>query len=726
MTVQNGKTRKILLSIVLVLLLVASTLLPMLGYFSTTVFAASYSNADASVENSASFSTDTIYQIVTDRFFDGDTSNNPTGEIYDPSNNRKYHGGDWAGITQKIKDGYLTDLGITAIWISSPVENITTIDPSNNSAAYHGYWAKDFFRTNPYFGSLNDFQTLVSTAHSNGIKVVIDFAPNHTSTAEYGDMVFPEDGRLYRDGQLVGGFSNDKAGIFNHESWTDFSTWENGIYHSMYGLADLNQMNGTVDTYLKDAINLWLDYGVDGIRVDAVKHMPMGWQSNWLSSIYEHKPVFVFGEWFNGGTSADSEMDCFANESGMSLLDFRFANAVRGALGSLTLSMQELYEVIVDTETSYKEINDQVTFIDNHDMSRFMTLSNNTSHSVDSAYVIQMTSSGVPTIYYGSEQYATGASDPDNRGDMPAFNKNTTAYQIISKLAPIRKTNPAAAYGKTVERWVNSDVLVYERTFGNSVIYTAVNRNTSQGYSITGAFTSLPNGTYADVLQNICGGGTLTVTNGAIGDYYLGAGQCAVWQYTASSANAPEIGNIDPLVGVAGNTVTITGRGFGNNKGTVKFGTVSATVQSWSDSCIKITVPNVSAGYYNISVTTSAGKTVSNYAQYKVLTASQVAVRLIVKNAPTNWGQNVYVVGNCLELGNWDTDKAIGPFYNATDSIATYPDWFFDLSLPAGQTIEFKFIKKDAAGNVVWEGGANHAYTTPVGTTGQASYYFYN
>ena len=231
---------------------------------------------DANVTNSASFSTDTIYQIVTDRFFDGDPSNNPTGAIFDKSNNRKYHGGDWAGITQKINDGYLTNLGITAIWISSPVENISTIDPSNNSAAYHGYWAKDFYRTNPYFGSVQDFKTLVDTAHNANIKVVIDFAPNHTSTAEYGSMVFPEDGRLYKDGQLIGGFKNDTAGIFNHEEWTDFSTWENGIYHSMYGLADLNQMNGTVDSYLKDSINLWLDYGVDGIRVDAVKHMPMG------------------------------------------------------------------------------------------------------------------------------------------------------------------------------------------------------------------------------------------------------------------------------------------------------------------------------------------------------------------------------------------------------------------------------------------------------------------
>lgn len=89
----------------------------------------------ASVDNKDDFSTDTIYQVITDRFYDGNIQNNPTGDIFDKSNLRKYHGGDWQGIIEKIKDGYLTNLGVSAIWISSPVENITTLDPTNGSAA---------------------------------------------------------------------------------------------------------------------------------------------------------------------------------------------------------------------------------------------------------------------------------------------------------------------------------------------------------------------------------------------------------------------------------------------------------------------------------------------------------------------------------------------------------------------------------------------------------------
>ncbi len=671
----------------------------------------------ADVSNKGEYSTDVIYQIVTDRFYDGDTSNNPSGDIFDKSDMKKYHGGDWKGIIDKINDGYLTNMGISALWISSPVENITTVDPSNNCASYHGYWAKDFFKTNTAFGDIDDFADLVTTAHNHGIKVIIDFAPNHTSTAEYSGYTFPEDGALYRDGTLVGSFSSDSAGIFNHESWTDYSTLENGIYHSLYGLADLNQMNSTVDTYLKDAIDKWLDLGVDGIRVDAVKHMPEGWQKNWLSSIYENHNVFVFGEWFNGGTSNDTDMTSFANKSGMSLLDFRYANAVRNAMGSESSTMKDLYQVMVDTESDYDEVKDQVTFIDNHDMSRFMTLSNNDQADVNEAYVMLLTSRGVPTVYYGSEQYMTGTTDPYNRGDMTSFDQTSTAYKVISKLAPLRKSNSALAYGTSKERWVNDDVLIYERQFGDNVVLTAVNRNDNQSYDISGLYTNLPAGSYDDELDGIMNGSNISVSStGAVTNFTLGSGECAVWQYTATD-NSLSIGNINPGIGISGNTISIAGQGFGDSTGTVSFGAKAANVVDWSDSLIDVEVPDVSGGKYAITVTSMDGKS-DTYSAFEVLNSSQVATRFYVNNAETSYGQSVYIVGNVEELGNWDTSKVIGPFFNNTSSIATYPTWFYDISVPSGKTIEYKYIKKDSAGNVTWESGDNHTYSTVTGGTG--------
>jgi glycosidase len=707
----NRFSRKLLVFMAALIFTIAAVIYGTLRFSAVSL---ATSPQDSDVTNKASFSTDVIYQIVTDRFYDGDSTNNPTGAVFNTSDLTKYHGGDWQGIIDKIEDGYLTGLGVTALWISSPVKNITVIDGSNDNASYHGYWGKDYFQTNSAFGSLSDFAELISVAHANGIKIVIDFVPNHTSTAVYG-----EDGALYRDGSLISTYSNDSQGIFNHESaWSSYTTLENCIYYSIWGLSDLNQQNSTVDTYMKDAINMWINLGVDGIRVDAVKHMSFGWQKNWLSSIYSNQGVFTFGEWYYGGTTNDAEFTNFTNNSGMSLLDFRFANALRNALGSKTGSMTDLYSVITSTSTDFNEVNDQVTFMDSHDMSRFMTLSGSNSRAVENAYVILLTSRGVPNIYYGTEQYLTGSADPYNRGDMTSFSTSSTAYQTISRIAPLRKSNPALAYGTTVERWINSDVIIYERQFGSSVVLTAVNRSSSTGYDITGLYTNLPAGTYSDVLQGLLGGNSITVaSNKSVTTFNLAAGESAVWQYTAASESAPLIGNVDPNVGKAGNVITITGEGFGTSTGTIKFGTTSATVNSWSDTIIKVTVPNVTPGSYKIYVTTSSSVTSAAYDGYEVLTGAQVSVRFKVNNATTSWGTNVYLVGSCYELGNWDTSKAIGPIYNATSTIGVYPTWFMDVNVPAGTTIEYKFIKKDSSGNVTWESGSNHTVTTPASGT---------
>lgn len=694
----NKRILKVLIPLLVILIAVFS---------SVYVLAAS----DADVNNTASCSTDVIYQIITDRFFDGNPGNNPTGDIFDKNNMRKYHGGDWQGIIDKLNDNYFTNMGVTAIWISPPVENITTLDPTNSSAAYHGYWARDFFKTNPAFGTSSDFAGLISTAHAKNIKIIIDFVPNHTSTAEYAGYTFPEDGKLFRNGTLIGGFTNDAAGIFNHLSWSDFSTLENGIYHSLYGLADLNHMNGTVDTYMKDAINQWLDWGVDGIRVDAVKHMSQGWQKSWLSSIYSHKPVFVFGEWYNGGTSADSDMTRFANDSGMSLLDFRFANALRNVIGG-SGNMYDLDSVVTATAGDYDEANNQVTFIDNHDMSRFYTLTSSTG-KVDQAYAVMLTSRGIPTVYYGSEQYLAGSTDPYNRGDMTSFSTASKAYTIISKLAPLRKSNPALAYGDTEQRWINNDVYIYEREFGNSVVVTAVNKSASANYNITGLYTALPAGTYNDVLGGTLNGNSITVAgSGSVGAFDLGAGEVGVWQYSGG-ASAPAIGNVGPTMAKATDTITIDGKGFGNTAGSVKIGTVSALVVSWSDSQIKAKIPSMTAGTYNVTVVSSGNVTSNIFDRFQVLSGTQVTVRFYVNNATTAYGTNVYLVGSVSELGNWAPADAIGPLFNNSGSIGAYPTWFYDVNVPAGTNISYKFIKKDPSGNVTWESGSNHTVTTP-------------
>lgn len=660
------------------------------------------------VEN-PDFSHNTIYQIVTDRFFDGDSSNNPTGDIFDTENDRKYHGGDWKGIEEKIKDGYLRDLGISAIWISSPVENIDSIDPSNNSASYHGYWGKDYFRPNPYFGTIEDFKDLVDTAHENNIKIIIDFVPNHTSTVEPYDLNYPEDGALYKDGNLVGSYSEDEKDIFHNEDSTNYSTYENGIYHKIHGLADLNHLNPIVDEYMKDSIDMWLDLGVDGIRVDAVKHMAPGWQKNWVSSIYENKNVFVFGEWFHDSDKEDPLMTKFKNESGMSLLDFRFAYSVRDLVAKGPYNMEDFYKMIEDTEKNYKNTNDLVTFVDNHDISRIYSRTYN-EDKVNIAHVLLMTSRGVPTIYYGSEHYMEGGNDPENRKDLVDFSKDSDSYKIISKLANLRKSTDSLAFGDTIKKWINEDVLIFERVFEGETTLIAINLSEEESYKIDGLETSLKKGSYKDKLDGIQNGFNIKVKdNKKVESFEIQPLTAALWHENSENDNTV-IGNITPKIGLPGNTITITGRNFGDEEKSLKISGKETEITTWKNKRIDFLIPEIEPGIGEI-VLELDGENIE-VGNIEILTNSQIPVRIFATDCETEPGENIYIVGNVEELGNFQEEKAIGPFFNSTESIAEYPNWFYDISLPKNEKIEYKFIKKDKNGKITWEKGENKTFNT--------------
>lgn len=677
------------------------------------------------------YSKDVIYQIITDRFYDGDKSNNPSGNLYDANKNdwKKYWGGDWKGIADKINSGYFSKLGVTALWISQPVENIDAyIQQDGEGAPYHGYWAKDYKKTNPYFGSLNDFKDLVQAAHSHNLKIIIDFAPNHTSPARVENTGFGENGALYDNGKLLAKYNNDSDNIFHHngsiiqddkKNINEYKSLECCTYKNLFDLCDLNQQNKTVDKYLKDAINLWIDQGIDGIRLDAVKHMAFGWQKSFMSSINAHKPVFTFGEWSLDNGNYDAGNTNFANNSGMSLLDFRFARTIDNVFRYNSASMYDFNNMIASTAQDYEDVNSMVTFIDCHDFNRFSTGSNNSR--TNQALVALLTSRGIPAVYYGTEHYMSGDGDPYCRGMMSNFDTNSTAFNIISKLSALRKNNTAIGSGTTKERWINDDVYIYERQCGKNVALVAINKGNTD-VNVSGLLTAMPNGNYSDVLQNMMSGNSITVTNGSVNNFTLRAGASAVWSYTTNS-NSPTIGNVQQQMAKPGQEVTVIGDGFGSSKGAVYFGNTAATVTSWSDDAITVKVPSISAGKVNVKVKTASGAVSNVYKNYDVISGDLVSVRFSVNNASTYLGQNVYLVGNVPELGSWNTDKAIGPFFNQIEG--HYPNWYYDVAVPAGTKIEFKFIKvgTDSYGKktVEWQSGDNRTYTVPYNTTGQVT-----
>ncbi len=135
-----------------------------------------------------------------------------------------------------------------------------------------------------------------------------------------------------------------------------------------------------------------------------------------------------------------------------------------------------------------------------------------------------------------------------------------------------------------------------------------------------------------------------------------------------------------------------------------------SNITSWEDSSIKVVVPAVTAGKYDVKITTSGAVASNLYPEYHVLTGDQVAVRFVVTNATTVSGENLYLSGNVDELGNWDTTKAIGPLNNLVEYV--YPNWYVDVSVPANTALQYKFFKSNG-GAPTWESGANNTVTTP-------------
>jgi glycosidase len=675
------------------------------------------------------FKKQVIYQIVTDRFFDGDTTNdNPSQSagLFDSSKNnwQAYWGGDLAGIQQKI--AYIKGLGVTAVWISPTVdnENLNINGGAPVSAPYHGYHARDFMKVEEHFGASGNswtaFDNLVTAAQQNGIKVIVDWANNHSNYNGGGER-----GALYNNGAFMASDANDPSGYFHHNpNISDYNDRYQLQYYTLVGLEDLNQENSTIDAYLKAAMHQFQLHGVDGFRLDAIKHATWGWEYSLANSVYNQVPSFLFGEWYNNNLGDPLYHDAykFANKSGMSELDFGLNAAIRNVFGGNS-NFSEIDNTISTENANFVWNNDLVTFFDSHDESRLLTLNNNNNNRLHEAMAFLLTCRGIPVILYGDEQYlhnnTNNGNDPYNRVQMTAFNTATTAYKLINKLATLRKRNGAIAYGGFQQRWINNDVYIYERKFFNDVVLTAINKNDVTSYQISGLNTALAAGTYSDYLGGLMGGMALTVVAGSGGNnpantFTLPAHTVAVWQ-SVVTASVPQVGSVGPTVGQPGMQATIAGKGFGTSSGRVLFGSTPAAVQSWSDTSVNFKVPTVNNGVYPVQLKNSSGAA-ANTIQFTVLGGQLIPVTLTVNNAaPTNPGDYIFLTGNTVELGNWGTtfDTAVGPML-----APNYPNWFLNASLPAGAQIQFKFIKIAANGTVTWENGSNHQYTVPSSGTG--------
>lgn len=466
------------------------------------------------------FRAETIYFLVLDRFASGKPDKERVeDEMFDPAHEdwQKYWGGDLQGVVDKLD--YLTSFGISAIWTTPLFEQVRamTVNDPVPRAPIHGYWTSDFKRINPRWMNHPSekrlftrddtvFDTLLSEMHGRGVKYILDVVCNHSSPATTLGK-----GKLYDDGKLIADFDNDTDHWYHHygetTDWHDEWQVQNC---ELGGLATFNENNILYRNYIKDALRLWIGKGIDALRIDTVKHMPLWFWQELGADVDKANPhVFRFGEWIFSDPEDPKSVE-FANNSGMTILDFGFCQEIRHCFtGDDGVGFNALTRVL-QRDGNYLGASELVTFFENHDMPRLQS-SGASNRQLELALILLITSRGIPCLYYGCEQYlhndTEGGEDPYNRPMMESW-EPTEASRLIGILSAERRRNPAIQWGGQWTKWIEENVYVYLRRYRDWRCLVILNKGPEVELNI-------PNLDFADgVHECLLGGDSVTIENG--------------------------------------------------------------------------------------------------------------------------------------------------------------------------------------------------------------------
>lgn len=510
-----------------------------------------------------------FYEIFVRSFYDSD--NDGTGNFRGIINKLDY-----------LNDGdstTTTDLGITAIWLM----------PFMKSPSYHGYDVSDYYSTNPAYGSMADFQELVADAHAHGIKVIIDFVMNHTSDQISWFSQSANNQNGYRDWYIWSPTNPGYPGPWGETVWFyKNNAYYYGIFNS--GMPDLNYRNPAVQAEMFNITNFWLDKGIDGFRLDAVKYLieDGSVQQNTpetldliaqFNTVYKtaNPDAFSIGEvWDNTSTIIpyvqENRLDaCF---------EFTLAGSILDAVNSGSpSSIQNQLNII---QQSYPVLQ-YGTFLTNHDMDRVFTQLGADQNKMKLASTVYLTLPGIPFIYYGEEVGMIGSGADENKrrpmqwtpGTYAGFSTHIpwesvgTNYvtnnvetmmqdqgsllEHYKKLIRIRNKHAALRRGYFLNvNCSDVNVLSYARVYEDNAIVVLSNFGTgASNPSVTLPVSSLPAGTcyitelYSGILM-----GTLTIdSNGGFSGWHSAANSLAgrsTWILLISPTNPSSVPEISP------------------------------------------------------------------------------------------------------------------------------------------------------------------------------------
>jgi len=453
-----------------------------------------------------------IYQLLTDRFNDGDANNN-----YNVDRNAlgQYHGGDFQGIIDRLD--YIEALGVTTIWISPVVKNV---EEDAGFSGYHGYWTQDFLSINPHFGSKAKLRELVERCHDRNIKVILDIVANHVGQLFYYDI--NQNGKpdvaIYGSGttsdlQRVTEYDPDydprgiqsftslgEAGPapvrWNYDPYTNHAppmpvefqnvTWFNRMGRVTDwnnaeqvvkgdfpgGLKDLDTSNPEVQKRLTEVFIYWMEnFNLDGFRIDTLKHVEHEFWQYFCPAVRQRAAelgktnFFMFGEAFDGDDellgsyTVPNEVDSvFYFSQKFWVFDgiFKYNDPTKNMEELLEMRKRNYGDQPQPGGIGIAPQQSLVNFIDNHDLPRFLYDKQDT-RALRSALSFLLTTDGVPCIYYGTEQDFSGGNDPANREDLFGGGFQTSGLTFIhtQKLISIRKQYAPLRRGDFSFRWTS-------------------------------------------------------------------------------------------------------------------------------------------------------------------------------------------------------------------------------------------------------------------------------
>ncbi len=513
----------------------------------------------------------TMYMLVVDRFANGDKDiDDPVGIDYSSD----WHGGDLWGALEVMRSGYFENLGVRAIWLS-PINtqangSFTGREDTNLYAGYHGYWPTRGREVEPRFGGNEALAAFVDEAHRRGIRVLFDLINNQVHEQHEYYLAHPE---WFRTGCVC---AIDPA-----------CGWSERPLDCLFAryLPDINWRVPEAEAQFIDDAVYWIDqFGIDGYRIDAVKHVETNSIFNLRATVarrFEQGGTRVLmvgetavGQWdsvdYGCGESYPNGyawIDAYTGSNGLDgQFDFPSHHRMQSGIVGGTMGYDELETIVAEAESMYRPEGLHVRFLGSHDMSRMATRAERSPKTecrwqsgggdcaslatiptdgeayarLGRAFTVLMTLPGIPFLYYGDEVAIAGGNDPDNRRDMifddalgevamssSALSAQQSALrEHVAALGRARRDSVALRRGDRLPLLSERDlyVVAYRDATSGEVAVAVANRGAGINRRSVPAALLAGAGTF----ERVAGAGTVAMSGGSL-DVTLGAGESGLF-----------------------------------------------------------------------------------------------------------------------------------------------------------------------------------------------------